>query len=152
MKFSVSLTIGKEAQYRSSLIYDLFHNIDEFLKTRFYGDSICKYSIIIYVVNPPSGYEHLFKDFKPKYVEYKLLTNKLTGEPLEIIKKFNYSIRIDGELYDKFSNSTDNECKRILIKEILNSFSNLDKLPKKVKDFDKKKFVSDVENFCSSLI
>ncbi|RMZ59697.1 hypothetical protein D1632_08720 [Chryseobacterium nematophagum] len=67
--------------------------------------------------------------------------------PLETVKQYSYDIKFDNELYDDFVSSSDEESKKLLVRKILESFEHLDKLPKKVKDFDKEKFKSDVEQF-----
>lgn len=84
----------------------------------------------MYIVNPPIGYEHLFKDFKPKFIEHKVSINKHTGELLEIDRYFNYSVKITGETYSSFIGGTEEESKKILATTILKSLSQLDALPK----------------------
>ena len=153
MEISLSLTIDShsmgesEAQKKSILIRELFEQINSYIKIRDYGNGVYKYLIILYVANPPKGWEHLYKDFKPKYTHYKLLTNKFTGTKLEIEKQFDYSLKINDKLFETFTNSTDEESKKLLAQEILKSLSNLDALPKKVKAFDKERFKIDMENF-----
>jgi hypothetical protein len=95
----------------------------------------------------PEEYQHLYRDLKPKFTEHKLLTNKHTLEKYEINKYFNYSIKIKGELFNKFIEATPKNGTRILALEILKSFSNIDSLPKNVKDFDKEKFKTDMYEF-----
>lgn len=156
MDFSLALTIDSfsigesMAQKKSVLINDFFRQINAYIKGRDYGNGIYQYLVSLYVVNPPKGYEHLHKDFKPKFTEYKALTNKLSGEKMEIEKQFHYSVKIKGENFEEFVCATDEESKKILAQEILNSLSNLDALPKKVKDFDKERFKEDIEQFFKS--
>lgn len=153
MKFSISLRLFEISlseiirKNTEKVVSELSDRINAYIKKQDYGNGILEYEVILYVVNMPEGYEHLFKDFKPKYVEHKLLTNKHTGEKFEISKYFNYSVKIEGALYDQFISATDLESKRILALEILKSLSYLDALPKKVKDFDRERFKSDMEAF-----
>jgi len=147
MKLVSTLHIDREAQKKSLLITDLFRGINDFIKNKKYGHGIYQYMISLYVINPPEGYEHLFKDFKPKFTEHKLTKNRFTGERVEIKKQFHYSIRIDGNAYSDFVKASKMKTKKILASEILKSLSNLDALPKKVKDFNRERFKSDIENY-----
>lgn len=153
MKFSIGFTLDAVSldettrKNKSSVVYDFGKNISEYIKKLDYGEGIVEYAIKLYIVNPPSGFEHLFKDFKPKFTEHKLLTNKFTGEKLELNKYFNYSVKITGDLYNKFLIGTVEESEKILATEILKSLSNLDALPKKIKDFDKERFKADMQQF-----
>ncbi|MCZ8169770.1 MAG: hypothetical protein ACK5RV_07820 [Flavobacterium sp.] len=156
MDFSLALTIDSfsigesMAQKKSVLINDLFKRINGYIKGRDYGNGIYQYLISLYVINPPKGYEHLHKDFKPKFTEYKALTNKISGEKMEIEKQFHYSVKIKGENFEEFVSANETESKKLLAQEILRSLSNLDALPKKVKDFDKERFKEDLEQFFKS--
>lgn len=147
MKVVLALTLDKDAQTKSRLINNLFVDLNAFVKNKDYGSGILEYLVICQIVNPPVGFEHLHKDFKPKFIEHKSLTNRITGEPLVIEKQFSYSIKINGEKFDEFIESTDEESEKLLAIEFLNSLSYLDMLPKKIKDFDKEKFKSDMEQF-----
>jgi hypothetical protein len=147
MKFTLALTLDKNVQFKYSSIIDLFKDIDKFVQSKNYGNELLECLIICKIINPPNGYEHLFKDFKPKFIELKSVTNKLTGETLLIERQFSYSIKISGELFTKFLCGTEKESKKIIAKEILNSLLNLDLLPKKVKDFNKETFKSDMDFF-----
>ena len=147
MEFKVVLTLENSARNKSDLINDLFNNINDFVANRKYGEGIYQYLISLYIINPPKGYEYLHKNLKPKYTDHKLINNRFTGGELEIKKQFHYSIRVDGEMYDTFIGASEEESKKLLATEILNSLSYLDKLPKKIKDFDKNKFKADIKNF-----
>ncbi|MBA2746133.1 MAG: hypothetical protein H0U44_07910 [Flavisolibacter sp.] len=147
MKFTLSLTLGKEAQSKAATINNFFRDIDAFIQRKNYGNGILEYFIICQIINPPNGYEHLFKDIKPKFIEFKSLINKHTGEPLVIEKQFSYSIKIKREKFIEFINASDKESIKMIVSEILNSLSNLDALPKKVKDFDKDSFKEDMKRF-----
>lgn len=153
MEFSLALTIDShsmgesEAQKKSLLINDFFGQVNSYIKDRKYGNDIYQYLVSLYIVNPPKGYEHLHKDFKPKYTEYKALINKFSGDKMEIEKQFHYSIKVTGERFKEFVSASETESRKILAQEILNSLSNLEALPKKVKDFDKEKFKTDMQQF-----
>ena len=57
------------------------------------------------------------------------------------------SNNLTRDLYDKFVTGTVEESEKILATEISNSLSNLDLLPKKIKDFDKERFRADMQQF-----
>ena len=57
---------------------------------------------------------------------------------------FSYDVKLD---YEDFKNQSDEQNEQTLASEIMESLSNLDKLPKKVKDFDKERFKKDMEAF-----
>jgi hypothetical protein len=56
------------------------------------------------------------------------------------INEFNFN----ADEYEEFISVSDEESKKILENKIIESLENLDKLPKKVKDFDKKRFKNDL--------
>jgi hypothetical protein len=56
------------------------------------------------------------------------------------INRFNFN----SDEYEEFISVSDEESKKILENKIIESLENLDKLPKKVKDFDKKTFKNDL--------
>lgn len=56
------------------------------------------------------------------------------------INEFNFN----SDEYEEFISVSDEESKKILENKIIESLENLDKLPKKVKDFDKKTFKNDL--------
>lgn len=56
-------------------------------------------------------------------------------------------LTIDNEVYEDFVDSSNEESVKILAKEIINSLSNLESLPKKIKNFDRKTFKNDFRTF-----
>ena len=151
MVFSLQLTIDSHtigesvARKKSELINAFAKQVNIYFNGRDYGNDIQNYLISLYVINPPKGYEHLHKDFKPKYTEYKALENRYTGEKMVIEKQFHYNIKITGERFDEFISSSETEARKILAHEILNSLYSLDALPKKIKQFDKERFTEDIK-------
>lgn len=147
MKVTLALTLDKDAQSKANAIDTFFSELNEFIQHRNYGHAILELLIVLQVVNPPKGFEHLFKVIKPKYIEYKLLTNRLTGEPMVLEKQFSYSVKIVGEEFKTLICATDEQLRKLLAQEIMKSLKYLDALPKKVKDFQKDRFRSDLELF-----
>lgn len=147
MEFNIDKTISEEAKEKNKVTLSLEKDLAEYLKSKDYGKDIKTYTIKLNCVNPPKGFEHLFKLLPPKYIDLKVSKNIHTGEEQEFRKHFFCSINITGDYYDDFVNSSDGESRKLLARKILESFEHLDKLQKKVKDFDKEKFKADVEQF-----
>ena len=147
MRFSITLTIDAPASKKSALINAFSKLLDEFINNRNYGEGIFECLISLFVVNPPPGFEHLYKGFKPKFIEYKKTINRYTGEEIEIIKLLHYSIKIEGDLYKNFVDSPDHICQKILASLIFKSLPDLDASFVKMKNFDKEKFKKDIEMF-----
>lgn len=147
MNISISLIIDPMAKHKSNTIVSMSQELKVFFADRFYGEDIQDYVIGFTCVLPPEGFEHLFKKKKPVYVDDKTKKNRFTGEQERMFKLFIDSIDLDSTEYTDFVDSSDEESKRILAKKILKSLENLDKLPKKVKDFDKERFKQDMEHF-----
>lgn len=147
MEFAIIQYTDTKSYLKSNLVQEVSNNLQSLLKNKTYGTDIETFLIGFLAVKTKPGYEDWYKEKKPKYVDYKQSKNRITGETMEVVKNYGYDIKFDNELYDEFVNGTDEESKKLLAREILKSFIHLDKLPKKVKDFDKKKFKMDVENF-----
>lgn len=147
MEFAITKELDIKSYEKSTLIQEVSDDLGSYLKNRNYGDDIEVFLIGFVGVKTKPGYEDWYKERKPRYVDYKQSKNRLTGLVMETIKEYSYDIKFDNELYDKFVNSSDEDSKKLLVEKILESFEHLDKLPKKVKDFDKEKFKTDVEEF-----
>lgn len=146
MNFGISQEIDVEAQEKSSVIIFLSGKLKGYLSDRDYGQDVQNIFIGCICVKPREGYEEWFKIRKPKYKEIekiKLLDNSIK----EFKGAFSYDIKLN---FDVFVKNTDVENKKMLATEILNSLSNLDALPKKIKDFDKERFKEDIEQFFKS--
>lgn len=147
MNFNIEISIEEEAIKKNIVIISLEKELNNYINHKNYGKDVETFTIRLNCINPPKGFEHLFKLLPPKYIDFKIVKNIHTGEYQEFRKHFFLSINIIGDNYEKFISSTDEESKKILAREVLKSFVHLDKLPKKIKDFDKEKFKADVEKF-----
>jgi len=147
MEFTIVQYTDTKSYLKSNLVQEVSNNLQSLLKNKSYGTDIETFLIGFLAVKTKPGYEDWYKEKKPRYVDYKQSKNRITGETMEVVKNYGYDIKFDYELYDEFVNSTDEESKKLLARAILKSFIHLEKLPKKVKDFDKEKFKMDVENF-----
>lgn len=147
MEFKITLEIDSTAQHKSSFINSLSQEINAFFEGKSYGEDIKHFFIGCICVKTKEGYEDWFKIRKPKYTDYKKIKNRLTGVEMEIIKTFECDFKIDDILYDSFISSNEEESKKIIANEIIKAFENSIEFPKKVKDFDKEKFKSDLKFF-----
>lgn len=139
--------LDAKIEHKLSVIETFSNEINIEFRNKNYGNSIDDFNLICILVKTKPGYEDWYIPKKPKYIEYKIYRNKLTGQELEIKNQYSIEFKIDNKLYDKFEVASDKESKKILAEKILESFKHLDKLPKKIKNFDAEKFKSDIEIF-----
>lgn len=138
--------LDEEMSIKLPVIKEFSTFIAKFLSDKDYGNGLKSLRLIFILIKTKKGYEAWFKTRKPKFTEHKILET-FSGKKIEIDKEFVIESRIDNESYDNFLKATETESRKILAHEILNSLSNLDVLPKKVKDFDKERFKADMEAF-----
>ncbi|QQT55310.1 hypothetical protein I6I98_08670 [Sphingobacterium multivorum] len=150
MKFGISLTTDNRSSAKSNLIHDLSEKLAIFFENRTYGEDIQDYIIGFTCVFTPEGFKNIFKKKKPTYVSDKTKINRFSGEKIRLFKLFIDNITIEEDEYETFVTSNDLDCLELLKTKILESLSNLDKLPKSVKDFDKDKFKMDMRVFFDS--
>ncbi|MCS3554698.1 MULTISPECIES: hypothetical protein [unclassified Sphingobacterium] len=150
MKFSISLTTDNRSQAKSGLIIDLSDKLTIFFADRIYGDSIQHYIIGFTCVCTPEGIKNLFVKKKPVYFFDKISTNRFTGEKIKMFRLFIDHITIEEEEYEDFVSGSDADSLELVKNKILESLSNLDKLTKSVKDFDKQKFKYDMNIILTS--
>jgi len=132
---------------KSNIVYELSKEVNAFFLSKSYGENVKTIEIGFLMVLERPGYEDWYKPKLLTYTDYKKTKHKLTGEVIEIEKTLKYEIKFNDEQLINFTGGNDILSREILAAEILNSLSNLDKLPKKVKDFDKEKFRADMEQF-----
>lgn len=147
MRFRITVEIDVESEHKSKIIRELSDDLETFFSSKNYGEDIQNYLLGCICIRTKKGYEDWYKIRKPKYTDYKKTKNKLTGEDYEIIKTYENDFKLDNEIYEEFVSSTDEESKKILAHEILNSLSNLNSLPKKVNNFDRERFKTDLKTF-----
>lgn len=103
-----------------------------------YGESIQLFIIGLICVKPTI--EHLFKVRRPKYTEKETLAYGNVQRKIE--KTFECELRVD---YEFMLTSVEADIKTYLTTSIIDTIKGL-KMPKKVTDFDKDRFVADVES------
>ena len=150
MEFNISITIDEKAKHKSHLIIDLSESLKSYFQDKNYGEDIKDYIIGCICTLPPEGFEKFNKPKKPTYVDYKITKNIYTGEEHIMNKLFINEFNFNPEEYEEFISVSDEESKKILENKIIESLGNLDKLPKKVKDFDKVRFKTDLLTFLNS--
>ncbi|RKR09273.1 hypothetical protein C8C83_0893 [Flavobacterium sp. 90] len=147
MKVRISLRTDSGAEHKINLINSLIDSLEVYFASKNYGSDIEDILIGLTCAYVSEGFEHLFKMYPTKYVDFKIIKNKYTGESIELNKHFHYSVKLDNEEYNSFINESDEESRKILAVMIIKSLSNLDGLPKKVKNFDKERFKNDTLSF-----
>jgi len=152
MNINIGLTIDTEAKNKSMVIYDFSEKMKLFFVNKVYGNDIENYTIGLKCIKVPKGYEKFSKQKKPLYVFDKVTKNIYTGEDHKMYKLLIVDIVIAIEEYEKFVYGTDRENLKIIAERILETTTNYDLLPKKVKDFDKKLFKQDMYYFLSEYL
>jgi hypothetical protein len=148
MEVQVRISVSDNTVHpdKANLVYELSNQLNNYFANYNYDSDVKKVDIGFLLVLERPGYEVWYKPKKPKYVEYQNKTN-LAGEEIIIEKTFSYEIRFSDEQLYKFTGGDDSLSKKVMAIEILKSLSKLDEMPKKVKNFDKAKFKSDIEQF-----
>lgn len=103
-----------------------------------YGESIEKMLVGLIVVEPV--YDDFSKPRRPRYTEHKE-TVAFGSIPIVSHKTLEIEIKLN---YEQVLAAEDEELKRIVASEVLNTLHSL-KMPKKVTDFDKDRFVADID-------
>ena len=151
MIFEVCAPICERASEDKAWFVDDFSRryLEKHFLTLNYGPDVEEIVIAFTLIKTKPGYEEWCKPKRPKYTEYGGWRTFGPEGPKdrEIKKEFFIDIRIDGDLYDAFIEANEEQAKCILAREILNSLELLDKLPKRLKQFDKERFKSDVSDY-----
>jgi hypothetical protein len=113
-----------------------------YLYDRNYGSDVLEIYIGIICVSPEMS--SFFEPMKPKYNKERKIYYK-DGVKYELFRTFQYEFEIS---FDKLALSKESQVKTILVKELINSLSILDKLlPRTVKDFNIELFKLDIIAF-----
>ncbi len=129
------------------VVHNLSNSMKAVFKERSYGIDVLEFSIGFIMARTRPGYEAWYKPAKPKFIDFKNVKSKLTGEVSAINKKFCCEIKLSDEVIDKFVNASEIDCYSIIACEVLDYLRSLNGLPKRIKDFDLKLFISDVEDY-----
>ena len=143
MEFGIAIEIDLEANHKSEIILKISSAIEAFLSNKDYGDGIQHFYIGCICIRPRPGYEDWFKIRRPRYYKKATVESK-DGSKKVLYGVYGYDIKPD---YERFVYSSNEESERILAEEILKSLSHFDRLSKRVKNFDAKRFKRDLEQF-----
>ena len=115
------------------------------IASNYYGASIEKMLIGLIAVEPV--YDAFAKPRRPRYTEHKE-TMAFGSIPIVTHKTLEIEIKLD---FEQFLAAEGKELQKMVAKEVLNVLHSL-KLPKKVTDFDKDKFVADLDSLFNQLL
>lgn len=149
MNFGIAIETDLEAGGRWALIQSFSDRLAAFLADKSYGDDVENLNVGAICLRPVPGFEEFSKERKPKYL-VRQNVKLLDGSSKTVDKLFSYDFKFDLESYEKFVKGTEEEALVILAKLFVNSLSNFEKLPKKVKSFDLVRFKSDITDYLSS--
>jgi len=136
LTFEINLSIEKR-----KLFIGLSDKLTNYFVRKNYGSDIEHLFIGVISVRPE--FDQFFKIRKLKYKN--IHKTKLLDGGIKELKCFvSYDIKLN---FEDFVSVTNEESMNLLMNEIIKSLSNLDTLPKKVKNFDKDKFISDLMQF-----
>ena len=154
MRFEIDIfELDSPMQTKSDWLQDFSkQNLIPAFKGKYYGQDILNIAIVIILIQHLPGYEAWDKPRRPKYIEHYESVSYITGEPVrwEWNKRFVIEIRFNNDVYDEFLKADDEQSKRIIARETLKALELLDKVPKRLKDFDKERFRTDVANYYRS--
>jgi len=149
MNFNIELTQSPEISERSDEITAIEKLFVEYFNKRNYGNDVQNISLKLTIVNPPAGFEHLFRTLPPKFIHDKLVKNSYTNQMINFKNHFFCSVTIIGDDFLEFKSLPKAEFRECLIRKIVEGLMAIDKLPKKVKHFDKDRFKMDMKAFFS---
>lgn len=140
MKFALAIETSEGVEAKTNLIVDLSNELAEFFSDKDYGNDVKQ--IVIGVISVAPEFEWFSKIRKPKYTFYR----GYTRDGIEFVEDrvFSFDLKIN---YESLKNHSEEENREMLAREILGSLSNLESLPKKVRDFDKRRFSEDMNAF-----
>ena len=150
MIFEVCALICETASKDKAAFVDDFSRryLEEHFVTLNYGPDVEEIVIAFALLETRPGFDG-YKPRRPNYTEYGEWKTFGPDGPKdrEIKKRFFIDRRIDGDMFDIFIDADEKQAHCILASEILKSLELLDKLPKRLKQFDKERFISDVSDY-----
>ena len=138
MKFGLGISMSRELN--SDLVVDTSNNLEDFFNTKNYGIGIKHISMGFICVS--HDFEPFFKVKKPKYVKSKK-SKGLDGLDYLLENALLYDCKLD---FDSYQNSDDLGRKKLIAQEVLNTTKEVFE-KKKIKDFNEKDFIKDLESF-----
>lgn len=141
MKISLAQYTSVEISKQVMFITSFSDELKKHFMNKDYGNDLKEIAIGVICVS--IGFENFFKPRKPKYTkDVKKVESE--GFSYEIEKCLEYDVKLD---FATFKNSTEEENRKLLAREILSSLSVLGGMKSKIKDFETEKFKADLENY-----
>ena len=137
--------LSKDCVSKKPAINKMSEACKNLFASNYYGESIEKILIGLIAVEPI--YDAFAKPRRPRYTEHKE-TMAFGSIPIVTHKTLEIEIKLD---FEQFLAAEGKELQKMVAKEVLNALHSL-KLPKKVTDFDKDKFVADLDSLFNQLL
>lgn len=147
MKIKITLEIDSSFAFKFDDINNMSIDLENYFRNKDYGTDVKEIFIGLICIETSSDVNHLFKVRKPKYIDFKKIVSRLTGQEIVIQKNFSYDLKLDYRTLDDFKQSNQKDGLKILALELINSLENLNFLSKKVKSFERIKFENDFKAF-----
>lgn len=128
---------------KRKILMTIEQSINQLIEDVNYGKSIETILIGLIAVEPI--YDKFFKPRRPRYTEHKE-TMAFGSIPIVIHKTLEIEIKMD---YETCLNAEGGGLRKMIVSEVTNTLRTI-KLPKKVADFNKERFVADLESFFRS--
>lgn len=139
MKFAL-VKSGNLEGYKNKFITDLSFMVEKYLIDKIYGSSIEDFIIGVVCVKPE--FEQFFKVKKPRYIKDEIETHD--GHSVHIKSTFSINFIMD---YATVIEMSDTNFEKYLLQKIIDSVIAIEKMPKKVTDFDLLRFKEDLKQF-----
>lgn len=136
--------LSKDCVSKEPAINEVSEACKNFVASNYYGESIEKILIGLIAVEPI--YDAFAKPRRPRYTEHKE-TMAFGSIPIVTHKTLEIEIKLD---FEQFLIADDKELQKMVSIEVLKTLHSL-KLPKKVTDFNKERFVADLDNLFNQL-
>jgi len=149
MKFAIVIKTDIQKFETAQSIHYVSEELKAYFADKDYGEDVKDYLLGMNCFRP--DYYAFFKDRdltgKPVYVDHRISKNRFTGQPTEMNKLCINTVKLEADEYAAFIQADETERQRLTAQKILQSLSNLDKTPKKMKRFDKERFKQDMKDF-----
>lgn len=139
MRISITPYVSSDIKNLTSLLLELSTKMSFCFESMQYGDSINVFLIGCICVHP--SLDAFFKPRRSRYTDYQ--ETVFDCRLCKFERTFECELKLD---YSIMSKATEEEAKKIVAQSII-EFLHVLKMPKKVTDFDKDRFVADMEAF-----
>jgi hypothetical protein len=138
-------------QPKVDIINELSENLKNFFSNKYYSDAVSEVSIGLLMTLSRPGYENWYMPKKPLYTFHKDVKSKLTGEVIEKRKLLQVEFSLKDTMLENFVAKSDRDSKVVLIEQVILCFTSIN-LPKKIQDFRKDDFITDLQTLKSSFV